>query len=61
MTDITEVLRDIAAGKTNICGDHWSPSFCDEAADEIEQLRADKLKLENEIQCMYEAAAGEDI
>lgn len=61
MTDITEILRDIARGKINCVGDHWSPSFCNEAADEIEQLREDKLKLENEIQSMHEDAAGESI
>jgi len=54
VTDITEILRDIARGKTNRVGDHWSPSYCNEAADEIERLRA-------EIEGMYEDAAGEDI
>lgn len=40
MTDITEILTDMAEGKTNIAGDHWSPMFCAEAAHEIEMLRA---------------------
>jgi len=61
VTDITEILRDIARGKINRVGDHWSPSYCNEAADVIEQLRADNLKLEEEIQCMCDDAAGEDI
>jgi len=54
MTDITEILRDIATGKTNVCGDHWSPHYCEEAAKEIERLR-------NEIESMHEDAAGESI
>jgi len=54
--DITEILRDIADGKTNICGDHWHPSYCEEAAKEIERLRAQLESREYLLHCIKDAA-----
>ena len=39
MIDLVKILRDIAAGRKNTAGDHWSKSWVDDAADYIEDVR----------------------
>ena len=59
--DITVILRDIAANRVNILGDHWSSCWCNDAATEIDELRAKFKELDEEIQGMHEGAAGASI
>lgn len=44
MTDIElpAILRDIATGRRNSVGDYWSRDYCNQAAAEIEALRAER-------------------
>lgn len=39
--ELVGILNAIAAGKTNSVGDHWSTSYCAEAANRIEELEAE--------------------
>jgi hypothetical protein len=38
--DIVQIMRSMAKGERTTLGDCWSPTWCDNAADEIERLRA---------------------
>jgi len=58
--NITEIMRDIAAERKNSVGDYWGRYWCDIAADEIDQLRAEVKKLNNQIDDIYRDQAGED-
>lgn len=59
--DITEIMRDMAAERKNSIGDHWSRNWCENAANEIDRLRAEVQELNNQIDNLYEQAAGADI
>lgn len=59
-TDITQILREIASGTKTSLRDPWSKNWCNDAADEIERLRAKVKDLENQIDDMYFEQAGED-
>lgn len=58
--DIVSIMRDKAADRKNSIGDRWGNYWCDNAADEIEQLRAKVNELNNQIDDMYYEQAGED-
>ena len=58
--DITRILREIASGTKTSVGDHWSTEWCNDAADYIDELRAnlyvvhmdtDILKVGSESEC----------
>ena len=40
--ELPTILRDIAAGRRNTAGDFWSRDYCNQAAAEIEALRAER-------------------
>jgi len=58
--NITGIMRDIAAERKNSIGDHWGRHWCDEAADEIDRLRAEVKDLNNQIDDIYRNLAGAD-
>lgn len=39
--ELPAILRDIATGRRNSVGDYWSRDYCNQAAAEIEALRAE--------------------
>lgn len=59
-TDLVEILRDYASEKKNCVGDYWSRNYVNDAADEIERLRAEVAELKSEIEDIYLDMAGED-
>ena len=59
--NIVDIMRDKAADRRNSIGDHWGDCWCDNAADEIERLRAEVKDLENQIDDIYLDLAGEDV
>jgi len=58
--DITEIMRDKAAGRKNVLNDRWSDDWCNDAADEIDRLRKEVAKLEEDIDDIYLEQAGAD-
>jgi len=58
--DITEIMRDKSRGRKNVLNDEWCDSWCSEAADEIDRLRAEVKELNNQIDDIYIDQAGAD-
>lgn len=42
--NLIKILRDMAAGRRNEVGDHWSKDWCGDAADYIEDMKDPNLQ-----------------